>query len=35
MGTVSDQLDNLARINTRIVDALYDEAAESRLAQTA
>ena len=35
MGTVSDQLDNLARINTRIVDALYDESAESRLAQTA
>jgi prefoldin subunit 5 len=35
MGTVSDQLDNLAQINTRIVDALYDETADSRLAQTA
>ena len=35
MGTVSDQLDTLAQINTRIVDALYDETAGSRLAQTA
>ncbi|MBV5325429.1 MAG: hypothetical protein J0626_09270, partial [Rhodospirillaceae bacterium] len=35
IGTVSDQLDNLARINTRIADALTDESAGSRLAQTA
>jgi len=35
MGTVSDQLDNLARINTRIVDTLSDETAGARLAQTA
>jgi len=35
MATVSDQLDNLARINTRIVDALSDETAGTRLAQTA
>jgi prefoldin subunit 5 len=35
IGTVSDQLDNLARINTRIADALIDESAGSRLAQTA
>ncbi len=35
LATVSDQLDNLARINTRIVDALSDETAGTRLAQTA
>ncbi len=35
MGTVSDQLDHLARINTRIADALAGEAAVARLVKTA
>ncbi|MHB1145608.1 MAG: dynamin family protein [Thiobacillus sp.] len=35
MGTVSDQLDQLARINTRIADALTDHPDEARLAKTA
>jgi hypothetical protein len=34
-GSVSDQLDQLARINTRIVDALSDDLAGARLARTA
>jgi hypothetical protein len=34
-GSVSDQLDQLARINTRIVDALADDLAGARLARTA
>jgi hypothetical protein len=34
-GSVSDQLDQLARINTRIVDALSDDLAGVRLARTA
>ncbi len=35
MGTVSDQLDQLARINTRIADALADNLGGTRLAKTA
>jgi prefoldin subunit 5 len=35
MGTVSDQLDSLARINTRIVDALTDQPAANRMVQSA
>ena len=35
MGTVSDQLDQLARINTRIADALSDNLDGARLAKTA
>ncbi|MFN3543529.1 MAG: dynamin family protein [Thiobacillus sp.] len=35
MGTASDQLDHLARINARIADALADANACSRLARTA
>ena len=35
MGTVSDQLDSLARINTRIVDALTDQPAADRMVQSA
>ena len=35
MGTVSDQLDQLARINTRIADALSDNLDQARLAKTA
>ena len=35
MGTVSDQLDHLARINARITDALADEAVSARFARTA
>ncbi|HWR76252.1 MAG TPA: dynamin family protein [Thiobacillus sp.] len=35
MGTVSDQMDQLARINTRIVDALSDNLDGARLAKTA
>lgn len=35
MGTVSDQLDHLARINARIADALADEATATQLARTA
>jgi uncharacterized protein YdcH (DUF465 family) len=35
IGTVSDQLDNLARINTRIADALSDNLDGARLARTA
>ncbi|HQS82784.1 MAG TPA: dynamin family protein [Thiobacillus sp.] len=35
IGTASDQLDQLARINARIVDALSDDLTEARLAKTA
>jgi septal ring factor EnvC (AmiA/AmiB activator) len=35
MGTVADQLDQLARINTRIGDALSDKLDGARLARTA
>jgi len=35
IGTVSDQLDQLARINTRIVDALSDDLTGARLAKMA
>jgi hypothetical protein len=35
IGTVRDQLDNLARINTRIADALFDDLSGMRLAKTA
>jgi predicted GTPase/prefoldin subunit 5 len=35
VGVVSDQLDQLARINARIVTALADETGETRLARTA
>jgi predicted GTPase/prefoldin subunit 5 len=35
LGSVSDQLDQLARINTRIVDALSDDLTGARLAKTA
>ena len=35
IGSVSDQLDQLARINTRIVDALSDDLTGARLAKTA
>lgn len=35
IGTVSDQLDQLARINTRIADALSDDLSEARLARIA
>jgi predicted GTPase len=35
MGTVSDQLDHLARINARIADTLADDDAGERLAKTA
>jgi len=35
IGTASDQLDMLARINARIVDALSDDLTETRLAKTA
>lgn len=35
MGTVSDQLDQLARINTRITDALSDSLDRAQLARTA
>ncbi|MBC2761691.1 dynamin family protein [Thiobacillus sp.] len=35
IGTVSDQLDNLARINLRIADALADELNKPALARTA
>lgn len=35
IGSVSDQLDQLARINTRIVDALADDLTGARLAKTA
>ena len=35
IGTASDQLDMLARINARIVDALSDDLTEARLAKTA
>jgi predicted GTPase/prefoldin subunit 5 len=35
MNTVSDQLDNLARINARISEALADVLSEARLAKTA
>jgi hypothetical protein len=35
IGTVRDQLDNLARINTRIADALADDLSGMRLAKTA
>ncbi len=33
--TVTDQLDNLARINSRISDALSDDLTSARLAKTA
>lgn len=35
IGTASDQLDQLARINARIVDALSDDLTEARLVKTA
>jgi CII-binding regulator of phage lambda lysogenization HflD len=35
MGTVSDQLDHLARINTRIASALADQLADDRLVKSA
>jgi len=35
IGAVSDQLDNLARINTRIIDSLSDNLDGARLAKTA
>lgn len=35
IGTASDQLDQLARINARIVEALSDDLTEARLAKTA
>jgi uncharacterized protein YdcH (DUF465 family) len=35
IGTVSDQMDNLARINARIADALADDLSEVQLARTA
>jgi prefoldin subunit 5 len=35
VGVVSDQLDQLARINARIITALADETGETRLARTA
>lgn len=35
MGTASDQLDHLARINARIAEALTNEAVSARLARTA
>ncbi|MBS0311171.1 MAG: GTPase, partial [Proteobacteria bacterium] len=35
IGTVSDQLDSLARINLRIADALADELNKPALAKTA
>jgi chaperonin cofactor prefoldin len=35
MGTVSDQLDNLARINSRIADALSDDAVSAGLVRPA
>jgi predicted nuclease with TOPRIM domain len=35
LGTVSDQLDQLARINARIAGALSDESGEARLARMA
>lgn len=35
MGTASDQLDHLARINARIAEALTDEAVSARLARSA
>jgi prefoldin subunit 5 len=35
IGTVTDQMDNLARINTRILDALTDDLSGVQLAKTA
>jgi chromosome segregation ATPase len=35
IGTVTDQMDNLARINTRILDALADDLSGVHLAKTA